>query len=85
MSYEKDIFHKIIFQKKKKTTHCSRAEIKRREEVWCGIIGHDYNPAPGLTCSVDAFTSLVFFFLFLSSKVRLVFFLQPRDAVRGSH
>lgn len=72
VSYEKDLFHKIRFQKN--PPHCRIAKIKWREEVWCGITGHDYNPASGLTCSVDTYTSLVFFFLFLNSKVRFFYF-----------
>lgn len=59
---EKTFFIKLPF--KKPPPHCRRAEIKwrEREEVSCGITGHDYNPASGLTCSADAFTSLVYFF-----------------------
>lgn len=80
---KKTFFIKFAF---KKTLHCRRAETKWREEVWCGITGHDYNHASGLTCSVHAYTSLVFLFLFSNSKVRYFFFpLQPRDAVRVSN
>lgn len=64
---KRTFFIKLAF---KNLLHCWRAEIKWREEVWCGITGHDYNPASGLSCSMAAFVSLVFFFLFLNSKLR---------------
>lgn len=71
---KKTVFIKLAFKKK---PHCRRAETKWREEVWCGITGHDCNCVSGLTCSVHAVTSLVFLFLFSNSKLRFFFFFSP--------